>query len=487
MKRFAVCAGSVCMMVFCLAVVFGAMSVQAQAPGTYRFEIYHVNYGFYPIVQAYFRTWDDKLEPIPSLTPMSIGLQVQGRNYDPAKSIPAHQYGIETIERRSEGFRTVIVLDASGTMKGAPFEDARTAITRFIEAKRPVDQVAVIAIRDEAGGYELVSGFQTNPTILYGLIGDIKCDGQTTRLYDATVAALKMCGTAAKCDVVAMDYAVLSTIIVLSDGKDEGSSVSKDALLNRIGELPIPIPIHSVAFTSKDREHLLNIEALSLATFGRHWDLDDTQKLARTMQDIHHINRSDFVVTFRSYVPVDGDSHTFRIGVEYPYGSGSFLFRPGSFDAMDSPSTFNPALNEHYMRLLEQYPQLPEPPFSGPIPIPGPGVPDPVVPSGLTPSDDKVPDPAAVPAVVIPTEPPSSPPSGGMAPYVEWIQNNVLLLAVGIAILLLLLGIIVVVKFGGRSGSDPHPVTSSRTTLKGASETDTKTQPVNSVEFRHRG
>jgi len=477
------------MVVFCLAVVFCAMSVQAQAPigqEAYTFKIYHVNYGFYPIVQAYFRTWDENRDPIPSLNIASIGLQVKGRNYDPMTAIPARQYSIETIERRAEGFRTVFVLDASGTMKGAPFADALTAITRFIEAKRPVDQVAVLAIRDEASGYEVVSNFETNPTLLYGRISDIRCDGQKTRLYDTIGAAIEMCATATKGDVAALDYAVLSTIIVLSDGKDEGSSVSKDALLNRIGQLPIPIPIYSVAFTRQDRKYLLNIEAFSRATFGRYWDLEDTQKLARTMQDIHRINRSDFVVTFRSYVPVDGDSHTFRIGIEYPSGSGNFLFSPGSFDAIQSPAVFIAALKEHYMRLLEQYPEMPGGPFGDAAGAAAPASALPPASAVDLSKEQESNKGAAVPATVAPAEPPADPPSGGMNQYAEWIQNNILMVAVGFAILLLLLGIIIVVKMGGRSGSDPHVGTSSKTTLKNISETDTKTQPANAVGFGSR-
>lgn len=461
---------NVCVIVMA-AMFLGVLDVSAQAPigtDTYSFKVYHVNYGFYPIVQAYIRTWDENREPLLNLNIANIGLQVKGRNYSPEIAIPARQYRIDTIERRSEGFRTVIVLDASGSMKGAPFADALSALTRFIEAKRPVDQVAVLAIRDESSGYEIVSKFEGNPTLLYQLISDIKCDGQKTRLYDSIAAAVEMCATALKGDVAALDYAVLSTIIVLSDGKDEGSSISKDALLNRIGQLAIPIPIHSVAFTNIGRENLLNIEAFSRATFGRYWDIENTQKLASTMQEIHRINRSDYVVTFRAYVPVDGESHTFRIGVEYPSGSGSFIHSSAAFEAIESPAMYHATLKEHYIRLIEQYPELPQAPFGDAAGTVVPPLPTPIVDTSQNQDAD---NPAAVPADVKEADPPAPPPPAVMGTYLEWIRNNMLLLAVGILIVLLLLGIIVLVKSGGGSGTAQAPAVntradkSSRTTL----------------------
>ena len=187
-------------------------------------------------------------------------------------------------------------------------------------------------------------------------------------------------------------------------------------------------------------------------------------------------------MTFRSYVPVDGESHTFRVGIEYPSGSGSFLFSPGSFDAIDSPAVFNPALKEHYMGILEQYPALPQGPFGSAAPV----APPVVKPDVAISQDQDSEKSAAVPVVVTSAEPPPSPPLVGMDLYVEWLRNNVLLLAVGVAILLLLLGIIVVVKLSSRSNTAPYPTDSSRTTHKNTLETDTKTQPVNSVEFGGR-
>lgn len=342
--------------VLVLAPTMGGSGAQMPGEDTFTTTIYHVNEVAYPIVQAYMRTWDDDREPVPNINIANIGLQVKGRNYNPNSAVAARQYAIQNLDQREEGFRTVFVLDASASMAGAPFNDALNALRQFIEGKRPNDQVAVLAIRDRSGGYEVVSRFETDPTQLYQRIGDVEADGQQTRLYDTVAAALEMCATALRGSATERNYPVLSTIVILSDGHDEGSVISRTELMNRIGQMERPIPIHSIAFTNIGREHLGNIEALSRATFGRYWDLEDTEYLGRTMQHIHRINRSDYVVMFRSYVPVDGESHTFRIGVEYPSGSGSFILSSAAFEAMDSPLPFTEEGREFYGNLLEQFP-----------------------------------------------------------------------------------------------------------------------------------
>lgn len=422
-----------------LASLFVASNLSAQAPigsDTHSFKIYHVNYGFYPVVQAYLRTWNENQRPLENVNIANIGLQIKGRNYDPVKAIPQRQYSIETLERRSEGFRTIIILDASLSMNGTPFVDARNAVSAFIDAKRAMDQVAIIALRDKP---ELISNFENNNTLLHQRLSDIACDGRETHLYDAVADALKLSATTVKGDLVALDYAVLTTIVVLSDGKDEGSSISKDALLNRIGQMPIPVPIHSLAFTKLERQYLLNIEALSRATFGNYWDLPDTKGLARTMQEIHRINRSDFVVTFHSYIPIDGDSHTFRIGLEYPSGSDNFLYSTATFDAIESPAPFNAALNEHYQTLLQKYPALPSPPY---YEVPTTSVPSFNNATGMSYDVDDDIDQVEVLSNNSEKVPPVSREKGVGQSTIEWIQDNTLLVAMGAVIIVLTIGLL---------------------------------------------
>jgi hypothetical protein len=299
-------------------------------------KIFKVESGLYPFVQVYFRTFDEKKQPLVNLNELNIGVMVKGRSYDPAK----RQYFVQSIRNRNEATRSVVVVDCSKTMAGAPFEEALKAIVRFFESKRPQDQVAVIAIRDTTEGYELVSNFERDPKALARRLADVKCDGMKTRLYDAIGAALQMCGMVAQGGVSSGDaeYIISNSIIVFSDGKDEGSALSREELNNRVSNLPLPVPIYSLGYSKVDPESLKNLQALSNNSFGIYYPLGETTAaMQRCIEEILNILQNDYVVTFRSYLPVDGESHALKIGIEYPSRSGKMTYQSAHFEAIEAP------------------------------------------------------------------------------------------------------------------------------------------------------
>jgi len=435
-----------------VVLTMAASTAGAQGPmgnEGYTFGIYYVNYGFYPVVQVYLRTFDENREPLQNVNYANIGIQVAGKNYDPGLvdlQNRRFQYGVESLENRKESFRTVFVWDCSGSMAGQPFEDTRSAIAKYIQAKRPGDQVAILAIRDTNEGYQKVSSFEKDPTLLYQRMDDVKPDGQKTRLYDSIAAALEMCTLASQGSVNNLDgeFAVLNTIIVLSDGKDEGSAISKDALVNRIGTLNPPVPIYSLAYSSKkETEYFTNLEAVSKAALSRYWTAAETQEFATVLQKIHYINRKDYVVTFRANVPEDGGEHNFAVGIAWPSGSGRFVFREGKFKAVESPAIFDPKAKAYWEDLLAKYPDLTNIP---PLPPPPPQDVRGVLPirSGPEGEGEGEGEPIPVP------DPPVKPDTG---------NNDTLMLlliaAVGVCILLLVMIIVIWVRTGASANRRP--------------------------------
>lgn len=325
-----------------LALGLSVLSVPsaAQPPGTslesFGLKVFRVESGLYPFVQAYFRTFDQNMRPLVNLNELNIGVMVQGRSYDPAK----RQYMVQSIANRDEAVRTTFVLDASKTMAGAPFEEALRAAARFIDSKRAQDQVAIIAVNDSDGGYELVSNFERDPGQLARRLADVRCNANTTRLYDGIAAAMQMSGMVSQGGIQTGDaeYIISSSIVVFSDGKDEGSAISREDLMSRITNLPIPIPIYSLAYSRIDRNHLKNLEALSKNSFGIYYDLGESiERMQRCVEDIQNVLQNDYVVTFRSYLPVDGGKHNLKIGLEYPSRSGKMTYQSAEFEAIEPP------------------------------------------------------------------------------------------------------------------------------------------------------
>jgi Mg-chelatase subunit ChlD len=325
------------------------------APGGYGVKIYRVDYSLYPFVQVYLRTFDDNMQPLVNLNEMNIGLMVQGRPYDPMK----RQYGIQSIRQRQEATRSVLVIDASKSMRGRPFDASLRAAVRFIESKRPQDEVAVLAIRDTKDGYELVSNFERDDKALVRRIADIRADGMHTRLYDSIGAAMQMCAMSAQGSVTSGNYIVSCSIVVFSDGRDEGSSVSREDLMTRISGLSVPIPIYSLAYSKTSPAYFKNLEALSKNSFGIYYNVGETtEQMQRIVEQIQNILQSDYVLVFRSYVPVDGARHNLKIGVEYPSGSGKYVYDETTFEAIQPPPV--PELVKQIQLLSQKIPALPD-------------------------------------------------------------------------------------------------------------------------------
>lgn len=323
------------------AVLLGAGAASAQLPAStgvqgFGMKIFRVESGLYPFVQVYIRTFDQDMQPLENLNELNIGVMVKGRSYSPRKG----QYRIASIRNRDEGTRAVLVIDCSKTMAGEPFEAALKAAANFIDSKRPQDQVAVLAIRDTDEGYELVSNFERDKGALARRLLDIKCDGNKTRLYDAIAAAMQMSAMVSQGGIAADDaeYIISNSIVVFSDGKDEGSALSREELNNRITNLPVPVPIYSLAYSRVDKSNLLNLESLSKNSFGVYYNIGEAlERMQRTVENIQHIVQNDYVVVLRSYLPVDGEQHAVKVGVEYPSRSGKMTYQSASFEAVEAP------------------------------------------------------------------------------------------------------------------------------------------------------
>lgn len=298
-------------------------------------KVYKVESMLYPFVQVYVRTFDQDMQPLVNLNEMNIGVMVKGRSYDPAK----RQYFVQSIRNREEAVRSVLVLDCSKTMAGTPFTEALKAAARFIDSKRPQDQVAVLAINDTQEGYEIVSNFERDPEALGRRLRDVKCDANTTALYDTVAAALKMCGMVSQGGTQSGDaeYIISNSIVVFSDGKDENSALTREELTTRIAQLGVPVPIYTLAFTKTDPQYLNNLEALSSTSFGIHYNMaESVDRMQRVVENIQNIMQNDYVLTFRSYVPVDGEAHALKIGLEYPSRSGKMTYQGADFEAIEA-------------------------------------------------------------------------------------------------------------------------------------------------------
>lgn len=321
-----------------IAVLMANLSHAAGTVGTqgYGLKIFRVESGLYPFVHVYMRTFDQDMNPLVNLNVLNIGVMVEGRAYDPRKK----QYMIQPIRSREEATRTILVLDTNKGLKGAPFEAMIRSAARFIDAKRPQDQVAVLALDNSSEGYAVLSNYDRDPGILGRRLADLQPHGDKTRLYDGVAAAMQMAGGAVGSNSSSeVDYIVSTSILVLGSGRDDDSAIGRSDLMTRISNLAIPVPIYALCFGSGDGREQRNLQALAKNSFGKYFTVGGTyDTITRNIEDIQNVMQSDYVLTFRAYVPVDGDKHNFKVGVEYPTGSGVMYYDTSTFETIEPPT-----------------------------------------------------------------------------------------------------------------------------------------------------
>ena len=323
----------------------------------YGLKIFHVESGLYPFVQAYIRTFDQNMNPLVNLNEMNIGLMVKGHAYRPNQ----RQFFIQSIRNRNEAIRSILLVDTSKTMNGGPFEAALQAAARYIDAKRPQDQVAIIALEDNKEGYSVISNFERDPGALGRRLADLNAKGQKTRLFDGIAAALQLSASsgAGGTSMNEADYVASTSIVIFSDGMDENSAITRNDLMNRLTNMKVPIPIYTLAYTNIDQKHLKNLQALSKNSFGKYYHIGEAyDQMTRSVENIQDILQSDYVMTFRSYLPVDGEQYNLKIGVEYPTGSGKVRYGSSSFETIAPPAF--PKILEVQGKLNEALPSLPD-------------------------------------------------------------------------------------------------------------------------------
>lgn len=185
----------------------------------------------------------------------------------------------------------VLVIDASGSMKGAPIADAKVAATAFIDSLGADARVALVAFSDTV---TVLSGFGQPRQTLERQIEGLGATGETA-LYDALATAAT---------VFPADGKGQRAIVVLSDG---GDTVSARSFETAVAEVTAAgVPVYAVALQSEE----YNPQALATmaqATSGRLLAVGESTALAGSFEAIAEEIKDAYQVTYTSEAPATKD------------------------------------------------------------------------------------------------------------------------------------------------------------------------------------
>lgn len=145
-----------------------------------------------------------------------------------------------SVKSQQQAIDAVLVVDTSGSMKGAAMEAAKTAAKAFITELKAPSRVALVAFSDKPA---VLVPTTDDAAILGQAIDRMQPKGETS-LYDAVLLALNQ---------VKRADGVQPAVIVLSDGADTTSRVSLTQAVSAVRSAGVPVLV--VALPSAEADH----------------------------------------------------------------------------------------------------------------------------------------------------------------------------------------------------------------------------------------
>jgi len=263
-------------------VAFPAFAQNVAAPGTMT-ELVNVGYVMIP-----FTVIGDHGKPITDLRDAEVDLRVDGS--------PVHSDMFEKSQNAPVSF--TILLDGSGSMALAgKMDSARAAIGALIAHHRPGDDFSLYVFA-ESQAREVVP-FTESPADITRALANVSPYGKTA-FFDAlaTMPERSKLGRNPS-----------RAIILLSDGIDNASSITRGALAQQLQGISVPIyslglrepPVVQVNSTKRPREDLSDIGLLNevaTLTGGKLYLGNTPQQIAEAVSHIEDDLRAQYLIGF---------------------------------------------------------------------------------------------------------------------------------------------------------------------------------------------
>ena len=227
-------------------------------------------------------------------------------------SVQNNELIIQTLAESENQVAILIAVDASGSMAGEPIDSVKSAIKSFADQLSDNDQVMVLAFHDEV---EVICPFTTNMATVKTLADSIKAGGDT-ELYEGVYKGL---------DYLYEDKNLPKNkaLIVLSDGKDEGTAYSDDEAIEKA--LEYGIPIFSIGYHTKaEKKYLRVLERMAYKTGGQYNDAPSIKDIDEVYDAVYEQIQAQQSICFTASVfEADSLDHTIHVNIVTEEGTGN--------------------------------------------------------------------------------------------------------------------------------------------------------------------
>lgn len=213
---------------------------------------------------------------------------------------------IRRFEQTGYGITSILALDASRSMKGAPPKAVHASIGKFVGQARSQDRVAVLTFADST---QIDVPFGSSQAALAKELQTVQARGKLTRLYDGLFDAMAL-------------YTIAQPrrrqLLVVSDGQDDGSVHSAIEVILKAKS--IGVVVDSIGLTGKDGgDHLESLAQLSHETGGTFVRAQSAQDLEGLIGQGIEAMRATPVGAFR-LTHMEGDDKVHAIELRWQAG-----------------------------------------------------------------------------------------------------------------------------------------------------------------------
>jgi tight adherence protein B len=182
----------------------------------------------------------------------------------------------------------ILLVDASNSMKGAPIKNAMAAARAFLTERKTDLPVAIVVFGPDNN---ILSEFTTDGAQLTRAVSTTPTTSEGTHIYDALVDAINK----------AKDEGLeRTTVVLLSDGTDSGSSTSREEALQAAADQHVRVI--SVGLTSP-QYNSATLKALASRTGGEYVESATPTELQPIFQEIGQQLSNEYELTYQSLLP----------------------------------------------------------------------------------------------------------------------------------------------------------------------------------------
>lgn len=200
------------------------------------------------------------------------------------------------VDANKQPLSATIVFDRSGSMRGAPIEQARSAAQQFVDKAAANDKLALVQFDHEVN---TLSGLTTDRASIKNAIGGIAVRGDTA-LYDALSQGVSETSGCSR-----------RAVVLLSDGGDTASkNASLDNAINQANVAGIPVFVVGLQGETYDANTL---KAIADRTGGQLFETADPAALADLYNRVDAQLKGQYYIGLKLNIPKDGKEHRLKI------------------------------------------------------------------------------------------------------------------------------------------------------------------------------